>query len=43
VVGKTGVKGGGMFPWMIKQYLEHHLEPNPSDNFRAEPPTADAS
>jgi putative transposase len=22
---------------MIKQYLEHHFEPNPNDNFRMEP------
>jgi putative transposase len=34
---------GQMTEEMIKQYLEHHFEPNPSDNFRAEPPTADAS
>lgn len=27
----------------IKQYLEHHFEPNPNDNFRAEPPPRDAS
>jgi len=28
---------------MIKQYLEHHFEPNANDNFRAEPPGRDAS
>jgi len=22
---------------IIKQYLEHHFEPNPSDNFKIEP------
>ena len=22
---------------MIKQYLEHHFEPNPNDNFKMEP------
>jgi len=22
---------------MIKQYLEHHFEPNPNDDFRMEP------
>ena len=28
---------------MIKEYLEHHFEPDPNDNFRAEPPPRDAS
>ena len=23
---------------MIKQYLEHHFEPHPSDDFKMEPP-----
>lgn len=34
---------GQMTEEMIKQYLEHHFEPNPNDNFRAEPPGLDAS
>ena len=28
---------GQMTEEMIKQYLEHHFEPNPNDNFRMEP------
>jgi putative transposase len=28
---------GQMTEEMIKQYLEHHFEPNPSDNFKMEP------
>lgn len=28
---------------MIKQYLEHHFEPSPNDNFRMEPDWSDAS
>lgn len=28
---------GQMTEEMIKQYLEHHLEPSPSDSFRMEP------
>jgi putative transposase len=27
---------GQMTEEMIKEYLEHHFEPNPSDNFRTE-------
>jgi len=27
---------GQMTEEMIKEYLEHHFEPNPSDNFRME-------
>jgi len=23
---------------MIKEYLEHHFEPNPNDEFKMEPP-----
>jgi putative transposase len=34
---------GQMTEEMIKQYLEHHFEPNSNDNFRAEPPPRDAS
>jgi putative transposase len=34
---------GQMTEEMIKQYLEHHFEANPNDNFRAEPPAHDAS
>lgn len=34
---------GQMTEEMIKQYLEQHFEPNPNDNFRAEPPGFDAS
>lgn len=34
---------GQMTEEMIKEYLEHHFEPNPNDNFRAEPPGNDAS
>ena len=34
---------GQMSEEMIKQYLERHFEPNPNDNFRAEPPARDAS
>ena len=34
---------GQMTEEMIKQYLEHHFEPNPNDNFRAEPSPRDAS
>ena len=34
---------GQMTEEMIKQYLERHFEPNPNDNFRAEPPGLDAS
>jgi len=29
---------GQMTEEMIKQYLEHHLEPNPNDEFKMEPP-----
>ena len=28
---------GEMTQEMIKNYLEHHFEPNPDDNFRTEP------
>ncbi len=28
---------GQMTEEMIKQYLEHHFEPNPNDNFKMEP------
>lgn len=28
---------GQMTEEMIKQYMEHHFEPNPNDNFRMEP------
>jgi putative transposase len=28
---------GQMTDDMIKQYLEHHFEPNPNDNFKMEP------
>ena len=28
---------GQMTDEMIKQYLEHHFEPNPNDNFKMEP------
>ena len=28
---------GQMTEEMIKEYLEHHFEPNPSDNFKMEP------
>ena len=28
---------GKMTEEMIKEYLEHHFEPNPSDNFKMEP------
>ena len=28
---------GQMTEEMIKEYLEHHFEPNPNDNFRMEP------
>ncbi len=34
---------GQMTEEMIKRYLEHHFEPSSNDNFRAEPPTKDAS
>jgi putative transposase len=29
---------GQMTEEMIKQYLEHHFEPNPNDDFKMEPP-----
>ena len=29
---------GQMTDEMIKNYLEHHFEPNPNDDFKAEPP-----
>ena len=29
---------GQMTEEMIKQYLEHHFEPNPNDEFKMEPP-----
>ena len=29
---------GQMTEEMIKQYLEHHFEPNPNDSFQMEPP-----
>ena len=29
--------GGQMTEALIKQYLEHHVEPKPRDNFRLEP------
>ncbi|MBT9096795.1 IS200/IS605 family transposase [Methylovulum psychrotolerans] len=29
---------GQMTEGMIKQYLEHHFEPNPNDEFKMEPP-----
>ena len=29
---------GQMTQQMIKQYLEHHFEPNPNDGFKIEPP-----
>jgi putative transposase len=29
---------GQMTEEMIKQYLEHHFEPNPIDEFKKEPP-----
>ena len=28
---------GQMTEEMIKEYLEHHFEPNPNDNFNMEP------
>ena len=28
---------GQMTEEMVKQYLEHHFEPNPNDNFKMEP------
>jgi len=28
---------GQMTEEMIKEYLEHHFEPNPNDNFKMEP------
>jgi putative transposase len=28
---------GQMTDEMIKQYLEHHFEPNPNENFKMEP------
>ena len=28
---------GQMTDEMIKQYLEHHFEPNPNDDFKTEP------
>jgi putative transposase len=28
---------GQMTDEMIKQYLEHHFEPNPNENFKIEP------
>jgi putative transposase len=29
---------GQIMEEMIKQYLEHHFEPNPNDEFKMEPP-----
>jgi len=34
--GSFGATGGPMTEEMITEYLEHHFEPNPSDNFRTE-------
>ena len=35
---KFCVTVGQMTEEMIKQYLEHHFEPNPNDEFKMEPP-----
>jgi len=35
--GCFGVTVGQMTEEMIKQYLEHHFEPNPNDDFKINP------
>jgi putative transposase len=40
IFGREGIycaTVGQMTEEMIKQYLEHHFEPNPNDNFKMEP------